>query len=197
MKQLKIKNADNDYSILELIKKRWSPVVFDKKPIEANTVLSVFEAARWAPSSRNEQPWRYIYGHRNDEVFNKILNTLMAGNIVWAKNAAVLIASFAKKNSGFNGKPLRHNFYDTGAANMLLQLQALEYGIYSHTMGGFSPEKISKTFDIPDSIEPVSVIALGYLGNVDDENSDDLKNRDLTPREREKITELIINPNQK
>lgn len=191
MKQHEIKKAETDFKILELIESRWSPVVFMDKPIDKEDVNKIFEAARWAPSSRNEQPWRYIYAHRGEKDFDKILETLMPGNQVWAKDAAVLIISLAEKFSSHNSQQMRHYMYDTGAANALMQIQALSSGIYSHTMGGFSIEKVKENFSFPDSVEPLTVIALGYLGNLD-AASQDLKDRDLSKRDRLPIDKIIL-----
>lgn len=191
MKQHEIKKADTDYKILELIEKRWSPVVFMDKPIEKEELMKIFEAARWAPSSRNEQPWRYIYAHKGEKDFDKILETLMPGNQVWAKDASVLIISLAEKFSSHNSQPMRHYMYDTGAANALLQVQALSAGIYSHTMGGFSIEKVKENFSFPESIEPLTVIALGYPGIIDNATQE-LKDRDLSKRERLPRNKILL-----
>ncbi len=192
MKSKKIKKTDSLYPVIDLIANRWSPVVFSNKPINNKDLMSVFEAARWAPSSRNEQPWRFLYGHNGDDVFNKIFNALMKGNQDWAKNAAVLIAVLAEKFSSYNEKPMKHYFYDTGAACALLQVQALSMEIYSHTMGGFSAKKLTESFSIPDNLEPATVIALGYPGDPEYAPKE-LSERDLTKRNRKDFSEIILN----
>lgn len=192
MKQKELKKANTHYPVLDIIKNRWSPVVYDDKAIGNKDMMSIFEAARWSPSSRNEQPWRYIYGHKGDNVFNDLLDCLMPGNKIWAKNASVLIASLAEKDSAFNGKPMRHYFYDTGAANAMMQIQAISMGIYSHSMGGFYSDKLIKKFNIDESMEPATIIAMGYLGNINNA-SDDLKKRDLEKRKRFDLKKIILN----
>ncbi len=192
MSPSEINKAATNHPVIDFIKDRWSPVVFSNKPVISSDLMSVFEAARWAPSSRNEQPWRFLYGHNGDEVFNQIYSTLMDGNKIWAKNAAVLIAVFSEKFSSFNQKPMKHYFFDTGSACTLLQIQAISMGIYSHTMGGFSSKKIVENFSIPDNLEPATVIAMGYLGNPNSAPKE-LAERDSTKRTRKDLKEIILN----
>lgn len=187
-----IKRAVTDYPLIDSIINRWSPVVFSNKPIVHEDLMTVLEAARWAPSSRNEQPWRFLYGFNGDDIFKKIYDTLMEGNRIWAKNAAVLIAVFAEKFYSHNQKPNKHYFYDTGAACAILQIQAISMGIYSHTMGGFSPKKLVEYFSIPENLDSATVIAMGYPGDPGSA-SKELAERDLTKRTRKDLHKIILN----
>jgi nitroreductase len=153
--------------------------------------MSLFEAARWAPSSSNNQPWRYIFASKNDsEKHHQILDCLVEGNKIWAVNAPLLIITLAKTLTN-TGKPYKHNFYDTGAANMSLALQAAALGMQAHIMGGFDVEKVKKSFLLDDSLEPIVIIAVGYPGNIDllPENLRIKENL----RERFSLESLILN----
>lgn len=162
---MKNKAAQTKHAVNPLIKNRWSPRAFNNKTIAPELLEKFFEAASWAPSSRNEQPWKYLYAFRDDENFSKFSDCLVPQNQKWAKNAAVLLVSLSEKNYARNQRQNVHYMHDTGAANTLLLLQALEDGVYGHMMGGFDKEKTIQTFQIPDNLEPVCFMALGYPGD--------------------------------
>jgi nitroreductase len=125
----------------------------------------VFEAASWAFSAMNGQPWRYIYAHKADTAaFQKILDTLMPGNQPWAKKAPVLIIALANTLHA-NGQPNGAALHDLGAANATLFLEATALGLHGHVMGGFDREKVRRDFNLPDHLTPAVVMALGYLGD--------------------------------
>ncbi|MBM4174865.1 MAG: nitroreductase [Ignavibacteria bacterium] len=147
----------------ELISKRFSPKNFSPKEINYDIMKTILEAGRSAPSSFNQQPWRFIITQRNDESFEKLLRCLSPKNAEWAKNAGALILSVAKKKFDHNGSENRHAVHDVGLAVAAMVFQALTFDIFSHQMGGFSSEKAKTTFNIPDDHEPVAVIAFGYL----------------------------------
>lgn len=157
---------------------------FSNKNISPGILNTVFEAARWAPSSMNEQPWRYYYAFKGETGFELMLDCLAEGNRVWAKDAPVLILSLANKFFEYKKRPNRHAMHDTGAANTLLAVQASHMGLQAHQMGGFDIDKTLKTFNLsPSEFEPASFIALGYPANPEllDEK---LKERDLQERKR-------------
>ncbi|MBN2086752.1 nitroreductase family protein [Candidatus Peregrinibacteria bacterium] len=183
------KPASVNFPILSVIQNRWSPLAFSDKPVEIEKINSLLEAARWAPSSYNEQPWQYIIGIKGEENHNKISKCLSKGN-AWAIHAPLLIISIAKKFFELNNEPNRHYSHDTGMATMSLVLQATEMDLVSHQMGGFDIDKIKKLFDINDKFEPISVIAIGYAGNSDD-LEDNLKEREKSPRSRKSFDSLI------
>jgi nitroreductase len=157
------KPAQTEYPILEVIKRRWSPRAFADRMVEPEKLLTLFEAARWAPSSFNEQPWYFILAPKQKpEEYAQLLSCLVEKNQQWARQAPVLMVSIAKMNFEKTGKPNRHAFHDVGLAvgNMIVQATALDLCV--HQMAGFSPQKVTELYHIPDGFEPVAAIAIGY-----------------------------------
>ena len=155
--------APVDHSVHDLIRRRWSPRVFSAQKVTAVELRSLFEAARWAASSFNEQPWSFIVATRDDpEEYERLLTCLVQANQAWAWHAPVLMLSVAKLGFDRNGKPNRHAFHDVGQAAANLCLQATAMGLFVHQMAGFEMDKARKTFAIPESHEPVAAIALGH-----------------------------------
>ncbi len=176
----------------ELIEKRYSPRAFSGEPIEEEKIISLLEAARWSPSSMNEQPWRFIIGAKEEgETFNKIYDTLFELNQEWARNAPVLILAVAKEFNDRNKQNNRYAEYDLGQAIAHLTLQATSLNLYLHQMGGFNLDKARKLFNIPEGYLPMSVIAVGYLGNIDT-LPDQLKVREKAKRNRKELSELVF-----
>lgn len=183
---------DAAHSIHDLLRRRWSPRAFSDRPVEREKLLSLFEAARWAPSSNNEQPWHYLVATRDEpEEFATLLACLVEKNQSWAKHAPVLLLSIATTTFARSGKPNRHALYDTGQAAGYLTMQATALGLFVHQMAGFSVEKARETYHIPDHAEPVAAMAIGYLG---DANSlaPDLRERELTLTPRKPIGEFVF-----
>lgn len=176
----------------ELITKRWSPRAYINRPVDNKLAETLFLAARWAPSSMNEQPWIYYYASREDEVsFNMFLDCLVPGNRVWAKEAGMLILSVALKNFRRNNRPNRHAMHDAGAANTMLALQSASMGLQAHQMGGFDMEKTITTFSLDRALhEPASFIAVGYQGDPS-LLPPDLKEREMAPRSRREISDFV------
>ena len=155
-----------EHDVIEPIAKRWSPRAFADKPVETEKLLSVLEAARWAASSYNEQPWRFILATRDEpEAFEQLLSCLREGNQGWAKGAPVLLLGLAKKTFSNTGGENRHAQHDLGQAVAQLTLQAAALDLYVHQMAGILPDKAEEVFEVPDEFEVVSGIALGYVGN--------------------------------
>jgi nitroreductase len=151
--------------ILEIIQERWSPFAFSSDPVEDFKLKAMFEAAAYAPSSNNEQPWMFVYTTQKDiRVFEEYLGFLTESNRVWAKYAYALVISLARTKFSYKGRPNRYAFHDTGMAVSNLLLKALALDVYVHQMGGFSIEKVKEYFNLADDIEPVAVMAVGYLG---------------------------------
>ena len=151
--------------ILDVIRERWSPRAFDTRPVEREKLLSVLEAARWAASSTNAQPWRFIVATRdNSAEFAKMLNILRESNQAWAQNAPVLMLAVAKMYHD-NGHLNRHATHDTGMALAHVALQATALDLYVRMIGGFHPEKAVEAYNIPDGFEPITALALGYYGD--------------------------------
>ncbi|HXB41725.1 MAG TPA: nitroreductase family protein, partial [Bacteroidia bacterium] len=143
-----IKEAKTKYPVAELIRKRWSARAFSNKSIDDDILFTLFEAASWAASSNNEQPWRYIYAkHEDKEAFEKMVGCLMPGNQPWAKNAAVLILCLAKTTFGPEHKLNLAAHHDTGLSNATLLLQAASMDIYGHMMGGYDRVKTKQEFN--------------------------------------------------
>lgn len=178
-------------TINKLITDRFSPVAFDPGAVQEEKVNRLFEAARWAPSSRNEQPWRFIYAHRNDDIFEDMLSTMVEGNRIWAQNAPLLILSIAKTTFSNNGKPNHYALHDTGMAVANLLIQATDMGLYVHQMGGYDKEKARSVLNIPDGYQPVAMIAVGYKGNPED-MPEELRSRDKAVRKRKPRSELVF-----
>ena len=181
-----------DYPVTELIKNRWSPFSFSSKPVEEFKLKAILEAARYAPSSVNEQPWMFIISTRETpEKFKDFVGFLNESNQVWAKNAYALIISLARMKHKYKNHPNRYAFHDTGMAvgNMLVQATSMD--IYVHQMGGYSTEQVKQYFNLGEEIEPVAMMALGYLGD-GKELSGDLLARHNSRRPRKNISEYAF-----
>lgn len=178
------KSNQVEYPVTELIEQRRSRRAYSVSPIEREKIKSLFEAARWAPSSMNEQPWAYVYATKDQpELWNKLLDLLNESNRVWAINAPLLILSLARKTHMRNGANNAMARYDTGAANTLLSIQATQLGLNVHQMGGYDRHKAIESLNIPEAYEPIVVMAIGYPGDPDS-LSENLKLREVAPRER-------------
>ncbi|MDD3558331.1 MAG: nitroreductase family protein [Melioribacteraceae bacterium] len=185
-----MRTVNPDYEINELIKKRWSPRAFSQKSVEEETLNRLFEAARWAPSSFNEQPWRFIAIRKeNNEEFEKVLSVLTGRNPEWAGGAAVFILTLAKKTLSRNGKLNRHALHDLGLAVGNLTVQAAEMDLYLHQLGGFNNSSARDIFSIDDDFELSTIIALGYLGDPEI-LPEDLRQKEFGESKRKPITEF-------
>lgn len=150
-------------TIHELLARRWSPRSFSPLPVEMAALGRLFEAARWAPSSYNAQPWSFVVATREDaEGYNRLLSTLVDVNRQWAQQAPVLILAVAKLDYNHVARPNRHAHYDLGQAVANLTVQATALNLHVHQMGGFDPQAARELFAIPAGFEPVAVLALGY-----------------------------------
>jgi nitroreductase len=186
------KPAPTDFPVHDLIRNRWSPRAFSDKPVEPSILASLFEAARWAPSSSNEQPWAYLVAAKDDhENFAKMLSVLVDFNAGWAKSAPVLILAIAHLTFQSKGTPNRNAFYDTGASTALLSVEATARGLGVHQMAGFDSAKATQVFDIPADWEPIAAIALGYPGHADS-LPEKLRDREIAPRTRKPLTEFVM-----
>lgn len=193
MEKIMQKSADFGSPVLEVIQKRRSRRAYADKMVEPEKIRSLFEAARWAPSSLNEQPWFYIYATRNqEELWNKIFETLKEANKVWARNAPLLILSLARKNFIRFDAPNPAARYDLGAANAFLSLQAAHLGLNVHQIAGFDPRTAVRNLSVPERYEPVIVMAIGYPGDAET-LPENLKAREVAPRERYVENEFVMN----
>jgi nitroreductase len=185
------KLAKTDHPINELIAKRWSARAFSTRPVERSKLLSVLEAARWAPSSRNEQPWRYIvFTNDNPDKLKKAQSVLKDINN-YAKRAPVLICAITKKTYSDNGNYNRLHFHDLGAANENMFLEAFNQGLIMHEMGGFDVQKAKEVFKVPEDFEAGIMIALGYQ-DAHRVLPDSLRQKAHLPRERKPLSEIAF-----
>lgn len=177
--------------VIDLIKNRWSARAFSDQNLSEEDLLTLIEAASWAPSSINEQPWRYRFGLRGTPQFDRMWECLLIGNQPWAKHAAALLLCTTKTTFVRNGKPNRHAMHDTGMANAFLLLQATQMNIYGHILAGYDPAKLRESFQLPDDEEDVCIIALGFLGTPE-QLEEPFRTREITPRSRRAVEEFVI-----
>lgn len=186
------KVADNKFPIHDLLRRRWSPRAFSDRNVESSKLRSLLEAARWAPSSFNEQPWCFIVATKADMTeYQRLLSCLTEGNQRWAQRAPVLMLSVAKRYFDRDGNQNRHAFHDVGLAVGNLVLQATALGLFAHQMAGFHVEKARETCRIPEGYDPVAVLAIGYLGQPTT-LSHDLRERELMPRTRKSLETFVF-----
>jgi nitroreductase len=186
------KPAETEFPVHNLIRNRWSPRAFSEKPVSPEILRSLFEAARWAPSSSNEQPWAYLIATKDDpENYEKMIGILVEFNAKWARQAPVLVLSVAELAFHKNGTPNRNAFSDVGAATMLLSLEATARSLFVHQMAGYDVEKAREVFAIPNGWDPVSVMTIGYAGDPAS-LPEPYKERESAPRSRKAIREFVM-----
>ena len=182
MYKRQVKRPQTEYDLHSLLTARWSPRSFTGRAISETTMHRLFEAASWAPSASNHQPWRYLYAHKGSEAFEQLVACLTGGNQLWANEAAVLLVCMANTKTP-EGKPNGTFQHDLGMANLSLVLQARHENIYSHMMAGYDAGKVQDTFGVKEPYTPVCMMALGYLGEPE-ELEEPFRTRELTPRTR-------------
>ncbi len=193
MNSTDIKRANTDHPILELLAERWSPYAFDPRPVEEEKLWACLEAARWAASSYNEQPWSFLVAERGNEAeFAKMLSCLVEANQAWAKDAGVLMISVVCKTFQRNGKPNRVAEHDVGLAAGNLTMQATAIGLAVHQMAGIDLDKTRETYGIPDSHDPLTGIAVGYAADPDHAANEQFAQRDRAPRTRKPLDEFVF-----
>jgi nitroreductase len=181
-----------DYPIHPLIASRRSPRAFASTSVEAEILASLMEAARWAPSCMNEQPWSFIVATKeNKSDFDRLLGCLVEFNVQWAQHAPVLLLSVARLTYEATGKLNRHALHDVGQAIANLTFQATALGLVVHQMAGFDVEKARREFSIPQDYEPVAAAAIGYPG-YSAELPEKLRKKDASPRERKALTNFVF-----
>jgi nitroreductase len=186
------KKALTNYPIHELLAERWSPYAFQDRSVSKADLCSLFEAARWAASSYNEQPWSYIIATReNPDLFQQLLSCLVEGNQIWAKNAPVLALGIVSLRFTRNNEDNRAAIHDLGLATANLVVEATARGICVHQMIGILPDKARDRFNIPDGYEAWTAMAIGYQGEPMI-LPDALKERDLQPRQRKPLEQFVF-----
>jgi nitroreductase len=187
-----LKQAPAIDGVLPAVLARWSPRSFADRDVSPADLRTVFEAARWAASSFNEQPWRFIVGLRNSLTYKKIFSTLIGFNQNWAGAAPVLILGAAKTKFSHNGADNRNALYDLGAASSYLTLQAASLGLTTHQMAGFDPAAARQALEIPEEYTFGAVIALGYQGEPSALPHPDLIAQETAPRTRKQLSEFVL-----
>jgi nitroreductase len=187
-----IKHAKTEHPIQDFVAKRWSPYGFADRHVSEADLHSLFEAARWAASSFNEQPWSYIVATSAQEAeFARLLSCLVEANQSWAKAAPVLALGVATLNFKRNNKPNRVAIHDLGLATGNLVAEATARGLWIHQMGGILPDRAREIYGIPEGSEAVTAIAIGYAGDPET-FPEEIRKRDLAPRERKPQREFVF-----
>jgi nitroreductase len=187
----KLKWADTDPRVIEVIRARWSPRAFSQRPIAEADLKLVLEAARWAASSYNEQPWRFFVARRSDPHFPKFLSILSAPNQLWAKDAQVLMFIAYKKTFTHNGSPNRYGLHDAGQAFANLALQATALGFHVHGMAGFDNDRARKELAIPDDFGLGAAVAIGYAGSPE-QLPEQYRTMETAPRVRKPLADIAF-----
>lgn len=186
------KIANPDHPVHDLIVQRWSPYGFDESSLDASTLQALFEAARWAPSSYNEQPWRYIVATRDDKTgFNKLLACLVEPNQAWARHASVLALGVVAKQFERNGKDNRACVHDLGLASASLSFEATARGLFVHQMIGIDAAKAQADYAIPEGYEAYTALAIGRRADTES-LSEDMAARDTGERSRKALAEFVF-----
>jgi nitroreductase len=186
------KRARTSIPVHELIAERWSPRSFDEAAVlERDHVVALLEAARWAPSANNLQPWRFAVTLRDSAQFNAVLATLMPGNRMWAHRASALVLAAADSTTP-SGTANRWATYDVGTAVSLLTVQAHAMSLHVHQVGGFDRAAVSALFHLPDSVEPLVVLAIGTVGEAELLAEGPQRDREVSTRDRKPLEELVL-----
>jgi nitroreductase len=188
----KLKHAPAVEGVLPIFHQRWSPRSFDDRDVRPADLARVFEAARWAASSYNEQPWRFLAGRRGSTTYQKIFDSLMDLNQAWAASVPVLILGAAKTKFSHNNAPNRVALYDLGAAASYLTLQAAALGLATHQMAGFDADAARKAFGIPEDYAIGAVIALGYQGEPAALPNEKFLAQEVAPRQRKPLQDFVF-----
>ena len=185
------RTAATDAQILDVLAERFSTRVFDPEAtIDEDALASALEAARWSPSANNTQPWRFIVTRRGSDAFATIYDSLRDFNKAWAGDASALVVAAATTTTE-DGSPMHFAQYDTGQAVAHFTVQAHAGSLATHQMGGFDRNAMRAAFDLPETITPLTVIAVGSLGSLDG-SSDEVRAREAIPRTRRTIAESVL-----
>lgn len=186
------KPATTEHEVHPIVRERWSPRAFDDRQVSPELLRSLLEAARWAPSAYNEQPWRYIVASKQQpEAFARALSLLVEGNQAWAGGAAVLILAVAKRSYSHDGRQYAHAWHDLGQASAWLTVEATHRGLAVHQMAGIQADAIREAYGIPEDYEPVTALAIGYEGDPG-QLSGGLARMEAAPRRRKPQAEIAF-----
>jgi nitroreductase len=185
-------SATTRFPLHELLRERWSPLAFSDRPVASDVLGSLLEAARWAPSCYNEQPWALLFAQRSEPAeFERLASCLVDANRVWAGRAPVLGIAVAKLNFDRTGQPNAHAWYDLGQAMALLSVQAVALGLCVHQMAGFDPQRAREACAIPATHVAATMFALGYYGKPAD-LPDNLRAREAAARARKRLDTFVF-----
>ncbi len=186
------KDANPAHPIHDLLSTRWSPYAFSGRPVETTVLCSLFEAARWAASSFNEQPWRYLVATKEDtDGYAKMLSCLVEANQTWAKSAPVLAIGVASLRFSRNDKPNKVAYHDLGLASANLTVEAGAHGLSVHQMAGIEPDEVRRVYSVPEGYEPLTALAIGYAAPAE-EAPEEFRERDLSPRPRNPLDAFVF-----
>lgn len=184
--------VESDHAVHGLITERWSPYSFSDRAVALAELRSLFEAARWAPSSYNEQPWSYIVATKDDaDGFERLLSCLVEGNQGWAKAAPVLAIGCTRLDFTRNGKPNAAAQHDLGLASANLSFEATARGIAVHQMIGILPDRVRELFAVPENVLPLTALAIGYHNADATHLAEDVRARDNARRGRKPLAEFL------
>lgn len=187
------KYAPTPLPIDEEIRRRWSPRAFADRDVSDEDLKTLLEAARWAPSSYNEQPWRFLVAKRtNPEQFERMLSCLKEKNREWARGAPVLMLTAASTTFARNGKENRHAYHDLGLAMGNLINQATAMDLYVHQMAGIDPDRAREVYDVPEDFDVVAGVAIGYLGSPERLDDPDRQDAETSERSRRALEETVF-----
>jgi len=186
------KQNPTEYPVHDFIRDRWSPRAFSSASVPPEVLRSLFEAARWAPSSNNEQPWAFLVARREDpESHAKLLSTLVESNRLWAQQAPVLALAVSELEFARGGQPNRNAYYDTGAALAYLTVEATARGLFVHQMAGFDPQRARELLHIPKGWDPISAFVIGALGDPQS-LPEKLRERERKPGTRKPLGTFVL-----
>jgi nitroreductase len=187
-----VKQANPDAAIEAVLARRWSPYGFADKDVSSEDLFAILEAARWAPSSYNEQPWRYLLARRSSRAaFDKLLSCLVEANQAWAQHAPVLLVGVAMLKFARNGKPNKAAHHDLGLAAGNICVEATARGLFVHQMIGIVPERVRELYGVPEDAEPLTALAIGHLGD-GSQLPAAVQERDRGPRTRRPVREFVF-----
>ncbi len=187
-----VKLADTVSGVHDLFRTRWSPRAFSNREVSNRDLEKILDAARWAASSYNEQPWRFFVVRKSElAAYERFLNLLVPANQAWAKTAPVLIITAAKKNFSHNNSPNYYALHDAGQALAHLFLEATALGLHAHGMGGFDHERARKQLNLPDDYHVGAAVALGYAGSPD-QLPDNYRKTEIAKRTRKPLSEIAF-----
>ena len=189
------KHAPAEHDVHDLIRHRWSPRAFDaSRPVAKDDLLRLFEAARWAPSSLNEQPWRFIFATKNEQsgAWRALVASLSQSNQTWAVAAPVLVLAVVRLTLERNESANPLAWYDAGQAVALLSVQATSQGLSVRQMEGFDKEKARQACGVPDGFDPIVVMAIGYVGDPNALPNEKHREAERKPRQRKSLTDFVF-----